>query len=95
MIGFWQERLAGRHGEGIPALRVLEALGVGRDEGVGRLEMEGEAVVGYLRVERAALEAVLPIVVVGVGLGGGHVRWVVEVRERCLLSEICEFRVDG
>jgi hypothetical protein len=46
---------------------VLEALGVEREEGVGRLEMEGEAVVGYLRVERAALEAVLPIVVVGRG----------------------------
>ena len=45
---------------------MLEAFGVVREEGVGRLEMEGEAVVGYLRVEaeRAALEAELPIVVV-------------------------------
>lgn len=39
-----------------------------REEGEGREEMEGEAVVGYLRVVRAALEAVLPIVVVA---GGG------------------------
>ncbi len=54
----------GRYREGIPALRVPEAFTVEREEGVGRLEMEGEAVVGYLRVERAALEAVLPIVVV-------------------------------
>lgn len=59
----------GRDGEGgIPASRVLEAFKVEREEGEGRLEMEGEAVVGYLRVERAALEAVLPIVVVW---GGG------------------------
>ena len=46
-------------------MRVPEAFTVEREEGVERLEMEGEAVVGYLRVERAALEAVLPIVVVG------------------------------
>lgn len=38
-----------------------------REEGAGRLGMDGEAVVGYLRVERAALEVALPIVVV---LGG-------------------------
>jgi hypothetical protein len=75
---------------------VLEALGAEREEGEGRLEMEGEAVVGYFRVERAALEAALPIVVIGGRLGRGHVRAVVrESRRVCSCSvSFVRFRVD-